>query len=252
MNAGDFSDGYMDTKYYVYGHYTLDGRLFYIGKGTRKRAWEISDRNPHWHNVKNKYGICIKILLSSLTEEEALIKERELIAEIGLDNLTNIRPGGEGFTSEESKKLQLFLNSIPGYKKKLSEGLRRRWADTSDEQRRAHKQKCKDSYINSSEEQKQKRRHFGEKNGMWGKKHTTESIEKMRKNRKPFKGLSGDLNPSKRPEVRQKMCEARKKTKPIVCSVCGKTVDPQNFGRWHKNKKCLPAVDILVKGAHIT
>lgn len=83
---------------YVYGHYTLDGRLFYIGKGTGKRAWIAYNRNSHWNRVKNKHGIEIRILKDELTDEQAYKYEQELIL-LERENphcyLTNISDGGE-------------------------------------------------------------------------------------------------------------------------------------------------------------
>lgn len=41
-------------KCYVYGHRTVDGKLFYIGKGTGGRAWN-ADRHPLWHRYVNNH-----------------------------------------------------------------------------------------------------------------------------------------------------------------------------------------------------
>ena len=57
---------------YVYGHYKKDtGELFYIGKGSGKRAWRPDKRNRHWQYVVNKHGYVVKILEDNLTDEEA-------------------------------------------------------------------------------------------------------------------------------------------------------------------------------------
>ena len=225
---------------YVYGHYKADtGELFYIGKGTGRRAWEKSDRNPYWRHTEAKHGFQVRILEDNLTEEEALDKEKQLIAEVGLDNLTNIRPGGDGYTSEESRRLQLRLWKDPEHKKKLSEGMKRRWANP--EERERHIKICKEAWEKLTPDEKEARASLfkGERNGMYGRRHTPEAIEKMRKKRGPNPKLAGENSPAKRPEVRQKMSEAKKKTKPITCLDCGKTIDPQNFGKWHKGGRCL-------------
>lgn len=41
-------------KCYVYGHRSVDGRLFYIGKGTGRRAWD-TDRHPLWYRYVNNH-----------------------------------------------------------------------------------------------------------------------------------------------------------------------------------------------------
>lgn len=91
---------------YVYGHYRADsGELFYIGKGTGKRAWTASGRSKYWRSVANKYGYEVKILEDNLTEEEAYDKEVQLITEVGLENLANFRVGGDNPTSADMKRL---------------------------------------------------------------------------------------------------------------------------------------------------
>jgi hypothetical protein len=95
-----------ENNAYVYGHYkATTGELFYIGKGTGNRAWSTKDRNNRWMCTVDKHGIEVKILYKNLSEEDAFQKEMELIKEIGLENLTNITEGGDGFTSEFAKNL---------------------------------------------------------------------------------------------------------------------------------------------------
>lgn len=66
------------NRFYVYGHYTLDGNLFYVGKGTARRAWFKSERPLKWDEVANK-GYSVKLLHENLTEDKALELEVELI-----------------------------------------------------------------------------------------------------------------------------------------------------------------------------
>jgi hypothetical protein len=91
---------------YVYGHYRADsGKLFYIGKGVNRRAWDTTARSKHWRNVVNKHGIVVKIIEDNLTEEEAYTREQQLIEEIGLNNLVNVRAGGCGMRSAEATRI---------------------------------------------------------------------------------------------------------------------------------------------------
>lgn len=119
-----------DNNAYVYGHYKADtGELFYIGKGTGKRAWKRDKRNPHWQNIVDKHGYIIKILYENLSDEEAFNKEKELITEIGLENLTNITEGGEGLTSESAKLLGQRNVQNPEWRKKITESNQRKAKD---------------------------------------------------------------------------------------------------------------------------
>ena len=96
--------------FYTYAHYTPEGRLFYIGKGTGSRAHIFYGRNDHWRNVVKKHGKPdVQILASWDTEEEAFSHEVLLIKcfkDLG-HKLCNLSDGGEGPSglkhSEESK-----------------------------------------------------------------------------------------------------------------------------------------------------
>lgn len=98
-------------KYYIYLHRRSDnGEVFYIGKGSGRRAWSSQGRSEYWHRVKNKYGVDIEVLDYFESEEEAFRHEIALIAlhrNSGL-RITNITNGGEGATgakrSEETRK----------------------------------------------------------------------------------------------------------------------------------------------------
>ena len=85
--------------FYTYAHYTPQGRLFYIGKGQRGRAFSFYQRGSHWNNVVDKYGKPeAQILAHWETEKEALDHEVLLIScfkDMGY-KLTNLTDGGEG------------------------------------------------------------------------------------------------------------------------------------------------------------
>jgi DNA repair ATPase RecN len=124
---------------YIYGHYKKDtGELFYVGKGSGKRAWSKS-RNKHWHNVVNKHGYVVKILEDGLTDEQAFSRERELIAEVGLNNLTNMLDGGQGLTVKDAQRrlqdtefrnrftqaMREKVHQNPEWKQKISESVKK-------------------------------------------------------------------------------------------------------------------------------
>ena len=76
----------MKNDYYVYLHKTLNGDVFYVGKGRNKRAWEKSGRSKNWREVSEN-GYSIEIHSENLSESQALDIERALI--ISFPNLIN-------------------------------------------------------------------------------------------------------------------------------------------------------------------
>ena len=83
----------------TYAHYTPQGRFFYIGKGSEKRAHSKAGRNNYWQKVVAKYGNPdVQVLANWNTEEEAFSHERLLIScfrDLGY-KLCNLSDGGEG------------------------------------------------------------------------------------------------------------------------------------------------------------
>ena len=126
-------------NFIVYIHIRPDtNEPFYVGMGVVGRDLHLAGRNNFWKNVVNKNnGIYkSKILFEELTEEEALIKEREV--ELSLKDqgykLTNIiecgikgRPAGLNHSKETIKKMSDFwknyYNENPSKRKgiKMSE-----------------------------------------------------------------------------------------------------------------------------------
>lgn len=82
----------MKNDYYVYLHKTLDGNLFYVGKGRNKRAWQKSNRSKRWNEVSAQ-GYLIEMHREGLSEKEALGIENDLIATThGLVNKSTFSP----------------------------------------------------------------------------------------------------------------------------------------------------------------
>jgi hypothetical protein len=98
--------------YYVYGHYTKDtDSLFYIGKGSRNRAWYFKGRNNLWNKIVTKHGIVVKILVAELTPENAAIQEILAIKE--LKPRANFTKGGDGtvgYKHTKEAKLKMAVN----------------------------------------------------------------------------------------------------------------------------------------------
>ena len=101
--------------FHTYAHYKPQGGLFYIGKGTVKRAYAMDGRNSHWQNVVNKYGRPdVKLLARWDTEAEALDHEILLIAcfrDMGVE-IVNKTAGGEGLSGYKHTEEAKLKNSL--------------------------------------------------------------------------------------------------------------------------------------------
>ena len=112
----------MSTRYSTYVHYKPDGSIFYIGKGSLKRAHSSHGRNIFWKRTVEKCGgFKTQILAWWKTEQEAFDHEIFLIdtfKNMG-HKLTNIAEGGLGSTgfrhTEEHKESirQMMLERNP-------------------------------------------------------------------------------------------------------------------------------------------
>lgn len=99
---------------YVYEHWRPDtGVCFYVGKGTRKRAWDMEhDRNRHHKSIVKKlqaagFSVDVRIVKDGLSHEEAFVLEVERIEFYGRATLCNLTAGGLGGLepSEETRRL---------------------------------------------------------------------------------------------------------------------------------------------------
>jgi len=88
-------------NHYTYVHQKPDGKIFYIGKGSHRRAHSSVGRNSIWQRTVKKYGgFSVLILAGWPTEKEAFEHEIFLIDTFrGMGYaLANIASGGEGST----------------------------------------------------------------------------------------------------------------------------------------------------------
>jgi len=101
--------------FYVYEHWRPDTNIcFYVGKGSKDRAWNMKKRNLYHKAIQSKLmsmglSVDVRIIVSNLTEESAFMVERDKIAFYGRENLSNMTDGGEGV-----------LNPSDEYRKKLA------------------------------------------------------------------------------------------------------------------------------------
>ena len=82
--------GSKERKFYVYTHTDPEGRVFYVGKGQKTRAWDKTSRGNLWlryiERFDGKYQI--DIVKEGLEEDEALWLEEDLMRKFG-GQLTN-------------------------------------------------------------------------------------------------------------------------------------------------------------------
>lgn len=85
------------NRFYVYLHLKPNGDVFYVGKGTRKRAWSYYLRNRYWQHIVNCHGLIVEIHTDNLTEDSAFALEKDLIQHYRpTGKLTNVTDGGGG------------------------------------------------------------------------------------------------------------------------------------------------------------
>ena len=107
-------------NYYVYVHKDEDGKVFYVGKGTGKRAWS-QDRDTVWHrHVKERLGgrYNVEIVKNELDEDEALLMENEVMLAHG-DRLLNFAKAIGGVSFEvtiNQEKPQVERVWLPNHK----------------------------------------------------------------------------------------------------------------------------------------
>ena len=116
----------------TYAHYTPQGRLFYIGKGSsERRAHYMQGRNNYWNKIVAKYGNPrVEILSTWGSEKEAFIHEVLLIScfrDMGYE-LANLTDGGDGTsgykqTEEHKEKLRKARTGKPIHSEEFKQRL---------------------------------------------------------------------------------------------------------------------------------
>ncbi len=122
-------------SFYVYTHSRPDGRVFYVGKGSGRRAWDMapSRRSSHHRNIVRKHGLqnIVITIVEAFSHEDAFQLECEMIAQHRAEGLVlvNLTDGGNGSAGHE-------LN--PAQEAALAKGRGKdRFASLSDDARRA-------------------------------------------------------------------------------------------------------------------
>lgn len=107
-------------EFYVYLHKRKsDGAVFYVGKGTGRRAYRTAGRSEWWHRVASKHGFKVEIIFFG-TEADCFDVERAKIAlfRSSGEPIVNASDGGDGSA-----------NPTPEARAKLSARQKARFAD---------------------------------------------------------------------------------------------------------------------------
>lgn len=127
------------NKFYTYVHMRNDdGSVFYIGKGSRDRAWKKDGRGTLWTRIVKKHGYTVHLCGIWDLESDALEHEVRLIDQYKIMGckIINMTLGGDGVsgyrhTNEAKQKASKFMlsdgNKLRGkqlsleHRKKISE-----------------------------------------------------------------------------------------------------------------------------------
>jgi hypothetical protein len=163
--------------FYVYQHLIPNTKqVFYVGKGSGKRAFFSKGRNLYWQRKANKFGFEVDFVCKNVDEEFAYFVEQELVDVYKKRNikLTNLTAGGDGGgscipTEETKRKLHL---ALVGRKKPNGFGEKISKAHLGKKVSEETRLKLSQSHIGLN---------AGKKHPMFGKKHTKETREKISK-----------------------------------------------------------------------
>lgn len=113
-----------NLKYYVYIHANPSGDVFYVGKGSGRRAYSFRDRSWVWREAFERHdGILIRILKRFSNEVDAFAEEQKLISQYISEGaaLVNQTEGGAGPYGYKQHPCTRALKSAraAGYKHKL-------------------------------------------------------------------------------------------------------------------------------------
>ena len=88
-----------EKQYYVYIHRRNDtGEVFYVGKGSGKRATTKDSHNKWWQHIVKKHGYTVEIIETYNNEQDAYNMETYLIQSykaLGVE-IVNLTDGGGG------------------------------------------------------------------------------------------------------------------------------------------------------------
>lgn len=104
--------------FYTYIHRTSDNVIFYVGKGSKLRAWNFTQRTKQWKQIAGSKGVNVDICAYWQDEDDALSHERLLIScmnDLGI-KLCNLSEGGTkgptGYKYTDAQRLACSLRTL--------------------------------------------------------------------------------------------------------------------------------------------
>lgn len=167
--------------FYVYEYYKRENdEVFYVGKGTKRRMYELHNRSKYFNAVYAKYDCDVRIFKDGLTNEEACKIERSRISVLKTigQAYCNFTEGGTGFSTGE-------LNPIF---KRIENGTAKLFDGTENFQSFTGKRHSEESKALISKNRKGKGARFGKDNPMFGKGFKGKD--------NPMYGRKGDKHPN--------------------------------------------------------
>ena len=230
----------MMNNYYVYEHRKADtGEVFYIGKGTGRRAYRKDKRSQYWKNIEAKHGRTVHMIAENIDEELALLIEVEAIDSARKHGVTlcNMTDGGEGSSGYKHS-----LESLS----KISKALKGREVTEENKAKLSELLKSGNHPVMSEETRAKNKgeNHWaygltGENNPNYGRKDTPEIIETKRQR---MLGRKMGACPEERKEKIRQATKGRKvedtakfkwKRERVSCPHCGVEGIVANMKRWH-------------------
>jgi stalled ribosome alternative rescue factor ArfA len=181
--------------FYTYAHVRPDtGAIFYVGKGSNKRAYDTKDRNSHWHNVVTKNNDTFKVVILNWfnNEKDAFDAEVWQIAKLQpLDCLVNITNGGDqppinrmfglqnpmsrAEVAAKAKESAKALREDPKYRQYISAARKGKGTGDNNAMRKPAQEGIFSGLNNSMAKYEHREKHYsnnktrGVRNGMYGK-----------------------------------------------------------------------------------
>lgn len=184
------------NEYYVYEWFIVDtNEVFYVGKGKNNRYLTISGRNKFFMDMYNSHTCNVRKVYENLSEQDAFLKEMELIAYYRNNTsfrLTNQTDGGEGSSG---------WVPTDEFRKKQSDIHKQQWQDEEFKNRMIEIRKNENGPYKSKEfREKISSIVSGENNPNYGHNWTQEMKDNLSELRKR-NGLSAGINNPKATKI---------------------------------------------------